>query len=253
MQRPIPALVFAAVAALAAGAAAQDQERQRPLVFRDFAAVQRLRVVCEQKHFGRVEDFVTELPGGRVVAVVVAMTVADGTRRVAVPYEEVAFDTTANQLLLGPCREGDPPHPSFDPTKIGVTPRANDDGSPGGLEGTVLLSGLARTKVGLDDGTAQVQGVTLELTSGHVAFLEVAAVDRRAGDAELRPVPWGAFAFAAEGGADAPRQLAVKLARSKAALAAAPSLLDVIVEDPLYRGKLYAFHKTPPPAYERDR
>lgn len=230
---------------LATCPAAQDSPL--PLAYRDGSAVHRLRVVCAQKHYGRIDDLVVAVPSGRIVAAVVAMRTDGEVRRVVVPWSRLGYVATTNLLQLGDCPESDGTLPAFDPTKIGVARRPHDDGTPGEVEGTALLSALG-DRVALRDGNASLCGVTLELTSGHVAFLDLSTVKGEVGDGERHPVPWGALAFDLDE-ASAPR-LRLRLDETRAVLEAAPTLLEVVVEDPLYRRQLYTLHEVVRPEYD---
>ena len=118
-------LVFGVALLLAAAAAAQGEAR--PLVWRDFTAVQRLRVVCSNKHFGRLDDLLVAVPGGQITAAVVTMPQAQGPRRVVVPFAELQLDSGANLLQLAACTEEGHVYAAFDPESLGVTARVGDD------------------------------------------------------------------------------------------------------------------------------
>jgi hypothetical protein len=235
MNRTTVALL---AALLPTAATAQDQEP----AFRDFALVQRLRVVCSRQHFGRVQDLIAEVPSGKITGAVVVMTTGKGDQTVVVAFRGMQYDAKANVLQLGPCAETDGQYPAFDPSQVKVTARTGDGVDRTALEGTVLVSRLAASAVALQDKTTgSVQGLTLELASGHVAFLDVAAARERAGDRELHPVPWSAVRFAAdatEGGGKLPL-LAVPM--TKARLESAPTLIEIIVQDALHRARVYTF------------
>ena len=86
------------VAAFVAATVAQERV---PVVLRDLSLVQRLRVVCSDRHFGRVDDLVVELPSGRVVGVVVTMAAEAEPRTVLVPYDALQYEPPTNLLRLG--------------------------------------------------------------------------------------------------------------------------------------------------------
>jgi hypothetical protein len=235
-------------ALLAVTATAQDRDPEP--AWRDVSLVQQLRVVCEQKHFGRVQDLIAEIPGGRVTAAVVTMTADKGSKTAVVPFQALRYDAQANLLRLGTCLAEDE-YPAFDPSQVKVG--KGDDGGDGALVGTVLVSRLAGSAVALQDGsTASAQGLTLELASGHVAFVDIAAGRERAGDRELHPVPWSVVRLAADqspGGGKAPL---LALPMTRAALAAAPTLVDVIVPDPLWRARIYTAFGVRRQEFDRD-
>lgn len=220
-----------------------SQETDRKLVFRDLAQVQQLRVVCSQRHFGRIEDLVVDVPSGRVRAAVVTMQLEAKAVTVLVPFADLRYEPNANLLQLASCLEKDDKPEAFDPTTLRVTVVPPANGGAARAEGSVLASRLRASTVQLQGaGPGSVQGLTLELTGGHVAFLDLAGNRERAGDAQLHPVPWAALGFVSDGLASGQAASAPMLAMAKTAaeLAAAPNLIDIIVSDPLYRAKVYA-------------
>jgi hypothetical protein len=239
MNRTATAL-FAAF--LAAAAAAQDQEP----TFRDSTLVQRLRVVCSRKHFGRVQDLIAEVPSGRITGAVVVMAGDKGSQTVVVPFRCLQYDARTNVLQLGACSQDGEDFPAFDPAQVKVA--GTGDGPDRAVAGTVLVSRLAASAVRLqDETTGSAQGLTVELASGHVAFLDVAASSERAGDNGLHPVPWSAVRFVADESGEQPL-LALPAPRER--LEGAPTLVDVIVQDPLYRARVYAFFGVSRPEYD---
>ncbi|MCB9887590.1 MAG: hypothetical protein H6838_19015 [Planctomycetes bacterium] len=243
-------LVFGVALLLAAAAAAQGEAR--PLVWRDFTAVQRLRVVCSNKHFGRLDDLLVAVPGGQITAAVVTMPQAQGPRRVVVPFAELQLDSGANLLQLAACTEEGHVYAAFDPESLGVTARVGDDGSVGEPAGLMSVAALSRGAVALAEGEAKAHGATVEMSRGHLAFLDL-AVAPRPGDAELHPVPWAALRWQERAGEGQRSRWVLQLPRSAAALAATPDRIDVIVSDPLYRAKVHAAFEVRPPDYETDR
>lgn len=227
---------------LLASAGAQDPTA---LVFREFSSVQRLRVVCSQQHFGRIDDLVAEVPSGRLVAAVVTMHDEPQSRMVSVPFAELRYEPGANLLQLANCASKDGAYATFDPAAVKVAPQVPPTGGAAEPKGIVLVSRLQHGLVQLKDGgPGSAQGLWIELTGGHVAFLDLANGRERAGDADLHPVPWAALRFVDDGlgAGGAPKAAAPTLALAKTAaeLAAAPNLIQIIVADPLYRAKLYA-------------
>lgn len=243
-------LFFVAAVALAPAIA---QERDSVAVYRDFSLAQRMRVVCSHKHFGRIDDFVVELPSGRLTAAVVTMVLDKGTRTVAVPFDSLKYDPHTNLLQLGPCLEQDSKYPEFDATALKVASKPRGDTGTQELEGSMLCSRIAQSRVSLlGDAKGAAQGLTLELSRGHVAFVDVAVGSERAGDAELHPVPWSALRPAADGAADPAKLPTLALPKTKEVLSAAPNLVEIIVQDPLYRAKVYAFYEVPRPVFDTE-
>lgn len=236
--------------ALAAGSlfvlgALAAQEAERKLVFREFAQIRQLRVVCSQRHFGRIEDLVVDVPSGRLRDAVVTMQVEAAVVTVLVPFEDLTYEPNANLLQLANCPEQEGKREPFDPAILRVVEVTPPPGGPARPEGRVLASRLRASTVHLQaGGPGSVQGLTLELTSGFVAFLDLATSHERAGDADLHPVPWAALSFVADGlgaaRAAKPTAPVLALAKTAAELAAAPNLIDIIISDPLYRAKVYA-------------
>lgn len=240
------------VASLLPGAPCAQAEPP-PIAYRDFASVQRLRVVCQKQHFGRVVDLIAELPSGKLTAAIVAMATDGGTQTVAVPFHCLRYDAQSNLLQLGPCLDEDETYPTFDPAQIKATPARDVDGKPTGeVAGTVSVARLVQSAVALDGGgPGATHGATIELGTGNVAFVEVASTKRPAGDNQLHPVPWAAFRLSVgaeerDGGA-----LALALPMNTAQLDATPTLIEVIVQDPLYRTRAYEAFGVPRPAYDR--
>lgn len=229
--------------------------QEAKLVFRDFPQLQKLRVVCSHRHFGRLDDLVADVPSGRLRGAVVTMQVDAKSHSVLVPFEELAFQPGANLLELRHCAEKDASYEPFDPATVRVVTQPSGDGSPPTVVGTVLVSRLQQGRLRLrQGGTGSVQGVTLEMTSGHLAFLDLATTRERAGDSELHPVPWSAVRLLEDGldnratGSAAPT---LALDKTAGELAAAPNLVEVIVSDPLYRAKVYAVFGGRP-AFDKD-
>lgn len=220
--------------------------------YRDFESVQRLRVVCEHQHFGRIDDLVADVATGKLRTAIVSMDTEGGARAVAVPFDELTYDAQSNLLQLGPClEEGGHHHPAFDASKIKVTVTKRDDETKV-YGGSVLVSRLASSKLvlqGKDTGT--VQGITIELVSGHVAFCHVATVQKQAGDRQLHPTPWAALQFQTPSKDPKSKAAIVGLTMTAAQLLATPSLLDVIVQDALYRPRIYEAFAVPAPPYDR--
>lgn len=220
--------------------------------YRDFAALQRLRVVCAKQHFGRLVDLIAEVPSGKLVAAAVAMATDGGTETVAVPFHCLQYDAQNNLLQLGPCIDEGESYPAFDPGQVKVTPVSDADGKPtGDVTGTVSVARLLQCAVALDGGaTGAVRGVTLELSSGNVAFLDVASAKQPVGDNQLHPAPWAAFRLAIgddQRDAGAP---GLSLPMTAAGLDATPTLVEVIVQDPLYRTRAYEAFRVPRPPYD---
>lgn len=219
------------------------QEAERKQVFREFAQVQQLRVVCSQRHYGRLEDLVVDVPSGRVRAAVVTMQIEATAVLVLVPFVDLSYEPNANLLQLANCLEKDGKPEPFDPATLRVLEVTPPTGGALRHEGSLLASRLRASTLQLQNGgPGSVQGLTLELTSGHVAFLDLASDRERAGDADLHPVPWAALTFVDDGlGAGRAAKVPVlALVKTAAELAAAPNLIDIIVSDPLYRAKVYA-------------
>ncbi|MEZ6038382.1 MAG: hypothetical protein R3F29_12940 [Planctomycetota bacterium] len=236
-----------AVAATLCAALPTCQEPPATPLFREFALVQRLQVVCAHRHFGRVLDLIAEVPSGVITGAVVTMRVDAGERRVVVPFANLRYDAAGHLLQLEGCAD-DAVFPAFEAGKLEVR-RSGDDGA---VTGAVLVSALANAKLQLDGGaTGSTQGATVELSSGHVAFLHMAASTQRAGDAELHATPWAALTFVDGAAADdAPTTLAIRLAKTAAALTDTPALNEAILSDPLYRPFVYRAFGVPPPDYD---
>jgi len=211
-------------------------------IFRELDLVTRMRVVCSNEHYGRIDDLIVAVPEGRIKAAVVTFVFDGGFRRVRVPFEELTYNANANWLDLKECREGEHEHHAFDAKKVGL--QRNDDGT---CTGTVLASTLKQAPFQLTDGVATVHGVELDLRSGRVGFLDVAIGTGRAGDRELHPAPWSVFGWQAKGAKDAKPKLAITMAHTKAFLAATPNLIEIIIPDPLRRARVYkAFNVAAP-------
>ncbi len=247
MQTRTMQIAPGALAAALALAAAPAQEPGQDLVFRDFQAVQRLRVVCEREHFGRLLDLVADVPSGRLVAAVVSMATDAGPEVVRVPYDVLRYDPQTNLLDLGPCLADGEQHPAFDPARVRVSRRADGDGDDE-VVGTVMVSRLANMPVALLGGaTGAAQGVTVELRTGHVAFCHTTPTRERAGDDQLHPAPWAAFSLRVADD-DA---LALALPLGDDALEATPSLVQIILQDALYRPRVYEAFRVAPPPFDR--
>lgn len=245
-------LIRSVVVATFALAVAPAQERVAGVFYRDFSLVQRLRVVCSDKHFGRLDDLIVELPSGRVRAAVVSIVLDKGLHTVLVPYEGLQYEPSTNLLQLGNCLQKEEAYPPFDATAVKIVSKARDDGQQE-LEGTMLVSRLARSGLALAAaGVGSVQGLTLELGSGHVAFVDAAVGKERAGDGELHPVPWSALRLQADATADGAKLPLLALNMTKEALAAAPNLVEIIVQSPLYRARVYAFFAVRRPAFDTE-
>lgn len=248
MKHTISLTVSVAFAMALSATMSVAQERDGDPSHRDFSQVQRARVVCSQQHYGRVQDLVADVPSGRIVTAVVAMNTDQGTRQIAVPYDKMTYDARNNLLRLEPCPAEDESYPVFDPTKVKVT--GTGEGEDAQLAGTVLVSRLARARVALQgEATAVAQGLTVELASGHVAFVDLGR-EAGAGDADLHPVPWAALRFAAdatENGKDA----LLALEKSEAELGKAPNLIQIIVQDPLRRAMVYRFFGVAAPEWDQ--
>ena len=238
--------------ALLAGGSAVAQDAPRPLVWRDFAAVQQLRVVCSNRHYGRLDDLLVEVPSGRLTAAVVGLPGATGPRRVVVPFADLQFDTATNLLQLAACPDEQHVYAPFDPAGLGVTAPVAGDGSVGEPAGVLSVATLARGPIALRDGAAAAHGATLELSRGHLAFLDVGQA-ARPGDAELHPVPWAALGWRQVAGGDAQGAWSLRLARAREELGATPSRIDVILSDPLYRAKVHVAFDVRLPDYEAAR
>lgn len=248
MNRMLPSWSFAAAIAVLAPLPAQEQEAGP--VYRDLSLVLRLRVTCEQQHFGRLVDLVAEVPSGRIAGAVVTMAVGDESRAVLVPYGELRFDARTNLLQLGTCLLHEAKYPPFDPATVKVT-AVDGDGDPAMATGTVLLSRLQHGPVALQSDPGSAQGLTVELTSGHIAFVDLAAGTERAGDAELHPTPWSALRVLLRRTADGAAQVALALGRTAPELRAAPNLVEIIVQNPLYRARVYKWFGVPRPDFDR--
>lgn len=249
MNRTLPPLSFAAAIAVLAPLPAQEPETAA--VYRDLSLVLRLRVTCEQQHFGRLVDLVAEVPSGRITGAVVTMAVGDEPRTVLVPFGELRFDARTNLLQLGSCLLQEAKYPPFDPATVKVV-AADGDGEPAMATGTVLLSRLQQGPVALQSDAGSVQGLTVELTSGHVAFVDLAAGTERAGDAELHPAPWSALRVLLRRTAAGAGQVALALGRTAAELRTAPNLVEIIVQNPLYRARVYKWFGVPRPDFDRE-
>jgi hypothetical protein len=93
--------------------------------------------------------------------------------------------------------------------------------------------------------------VTIELSTGHVGFCHVAAGRERAGDSELHPAPWTALAFVADPAEVGADETIVRLAVAGEGLAKTPTLLETILQDALYRPRVYTAFAVSPPDYDR--
>ena len=246
-----PALLVSLFAA-AAAVVVPAQERDHDPIYRDFSLVHRLRVVCSEQHFGRVVDLVAEVPSGRLTGAVVAMALDKDARPVFVPCGEFAYEARSNLLRLDSCQQKEEKFAPFDPATVKLSTGAAEDGGEKTVTGTVLVSRLQNSGISLQGGAAgSAQGVTLELSGGHVAFVDVAVGTQRAGDAELHPVPWSALRVAADPSPGVQKVPVLALAKTAEGLAGAPNLIQVIVQNPLYRGRIYAYFEVPPPAFDR--
>lgn len=247
MHRVLSALAGAAL--LATQSPAQEPEPQ--LVFRDFTSVQRLRVVCEHEHYGRVVDLIAEVPTGRIRDAVVSMWHEGRSKTVVVPFASLRYEARSNLLELGPCLEGDHSHPAFDARKV----RVEGSKREGHVEvsGAVLVSKLTHMPVALaSKGAGSVQGATVELSQGRVAFLHVSASSKPTGDGGLHPAPWSAARLGAGPAGEAAKPaLTLALDATAAALAKAPSMLEVILQDALHRPRVYRAFGVPAPSYDR--
>ena len=152
-------------------------------MYRDFSHVQRMRVTCEHKHFGRVLDLAAAVPIGKLTVAVITMNTDQGSREVAVAFDLLSYDAQSNLLNLGPCLGEEQSQTPFDSAKIKVTRKQTDAGDDE-FGGSVLVSSLASSSLRLqNNGEGSLQGGVLELTSGHVASGTVvgAALCRRQG------------------------------------------------------------------------
>lgn len=227
------------------------QDRPDEAVFRDFTLVQRMRVVCANKHFGRVLDLVAEMPSGRITAAAVAMGAPAGPKAVVVPFHCLRYEAQSNLLQLGTC-VADDDYPAFDPSRFRVGRQPAEDGGEGELAGSVLLSRLAGSLVQLQGGTTgSAQLLTVELQSGNLAFVDVAAIRGQAGDGERHPVPWSCLRFVADEASDRDKMPLLALPMTKERLGTAPTALEVILEDPLYRQRVYSVFGVPRPSFDR--
>lgn len=247
MQRTLCTSIVATLLAAALPA-------QRPVpatVFRDFASVQRLRVVCDHHHYGRVQDLIVELPGGRIRDAVVSMWHDGAAKTVVVPFDTMRYEPQSNLLELGACLDGEHAHEAFDASKVQVERRKHDGSVQ--AAGAVLLRDLVRTQVTLGkNGAGSIQGATLELTKGRVAFVHVAASRKPVGDSELHPAPWAAAHLGVQAKKGGRVALTVGFAPDAAALAKTPDLREVILQDALHRPRVYRAFGVAPPAYDRN-
>lgn len=242
MTRDRSPLLLGSMLVLLAPALAQDPTAP---VFREFSSVQRLRVVCSQQHFGRIDDLVAEVPSGRLVAAVVTMHDEPQSRTVLVPFADLRYDPGSNLLQLANCTSKDDAYAAFDATAVKVVATVPPAGGAAEPKGSVLVSRLQHGLVQLKNGgPGSAQGLWIEMLGGHVAFLDLATSRERAGDADLHPVPWAALRFIDDGlgATGAPKAAAPVLAlpKTSAELAATPNLIQIIVADPLHRAKVYA-------------
>lgn len=232
------------LSALCVSAIAQQQNDA--LIYREFSLVTRLRVVCSNAHFGRIDDLVIDVPSGRIMAAIVTFDLASGSRRVKVPYAELKYDATANWMSMAVCRGDTDPHDTFEPKKIQLRRIPANDAAPASIAGSILASSLQNHAVALTDGVASVQGIEFELQNGRIGFLDIAVGTQRAGDRDLHPAPWAAFAWRSQAAEGAPVKAALTMARSKLFVAKTPDLIEIIIPDPLRRARVYAaFDITP--------
>jgi hypothetical protein len=245
MPKPIaPAFVSCLLATLLA------QQPDASRAYREFAHVRTMRVVCEHEHFGRVHDLIVAVPSGRLVAVVCSMPHERDGELVTLPWQRVRFDAPSNLLHVGPCAADEEAYPPFDESEVRIKRTVDAEGDEVAT-GTVLASRLAECAVQLDGGaTGSSQGATVALAAGHVAFVHVAATSARAGDRDLHPVPWSALRWIVPAAEVDPSAPFVALAMDTKALRAAPALTAVILQDPLYRPKVYRAFGVPPPPYD---
>lgn len=246
MKHVLPA--FSIVVAALAPAIAQERD---PGLYRDVSLVRKLRVVCSDRHFGRVDDLIAEIPSGRITGAVVSMVLDEGVRTVVVPYEGLEYEPRSNLLQMAACLQ-DGKYPAFDAAAVKITMEPAKEGAAKQVVGQVLVSRLQSSRIDLQGGGAGwAQSATIELHSGHVAFVDVASVKERAGDSQIHPVPWSALRWTpttADGGGGAAM---LALAKTAQQLAAAPNLIEVIVQNPLYRSTVYTYFAAPRPAYDR--
>lgn len=235
-MRPLLALCGLSLTSLACPAQADPDA-----IYRELELVTRMRVVCSNEHFGRIDDLILAVPEGRITAAVVTYAVEGGVRRVRVPFEDLTYNANANWLDLKECGDGGHAHEVFDGKKIRVQRKAD-----GSCAGAVLASTLKQARVKLTDGVATVHGIEFDLSSGRAGFLDVAVGTARAGDRELHPAPWSVFGWQV---ADdkAKHKLAISMAHTKKFLAGTPNLIEIIIPDPLRRARVYkAFGVKPP-------
>jgi hypothetical protein len=242
LKRIAPAVASCMLATLLA------QQPDTSRAYREFAQVRTMRVVCEHEHFGRVHDLVVAVPSGRLVAVVCSMPHERDDELVALPWQRVRFDAPSNLLHVGPCAADEEAYPPFDPSEVRITRTVDAEGDEVAA-GTVLASRLAECAVQFDGGaTGSSQGATIALAAGHIAFVHIAATSARAGDRDLHPAPWSVLRFIPPAAEADPSVPFVALAMDTKALRASPALTAVILQDPLYRAKVYrAFGVSPPP------
>ncbi|MGK0518447.1 MAG: hypothetical protein ACJAUC_001139 [Planctomycetota bacterium] len=232
------------LSALCVSAVAQQQNDA--LIYRELSLVTRLRVVCSNAHFGRIDDLVIDVPSGRITAAIVSFDLDSGSRLVTVPYAELKYDASANWMSMPVCRDDTQPHDGFDPSKIQLRRTPASDAAAASITGSVLASSLQSHAVALKDGVASVQGIEIELRDGRIGFLDIAVGTKRAGDRDLHPAPWAAFAWRPQAAEGKVVKAAITMARSKLFVAQTPDLIEIIIPDPLRRARVYvAFDITP--------
>lgn len=247
----MPSLLTKLLVVAVLAATALTQQREQDAIYRDASLLPKLRVVCSDQHFGRVEDLIVEIPSGRLTGAVVSMMHDGESRTVFVPYADLAYEPRSNLLNLANCLQQEERYGPFDPSTVKLTTKVPAGGGEALPVGTIKLSALLGCSLALQQGgVGSVQGCTLELTSGHVAFADAAVGKERAGDADLHPVPWSALRLTAADSAEGP-SLALALARTDASLRATPNLLMIIVQNPLHRARVYATFEVPRPVFER--
>lgn len=239
-------VMWLGLSSLCLSAVAQQQEDA--LIYRELSLVKRLRVVCSNSHFGRIDDLVIDIPSGNITAAIVTFALETGSRRVSVPYAELQYDAAANWMNMPVCRADEDPHDEFDPSKVQLRRTPASDEAPATVTGSVLASSLRNHAVALTDGVASVQVIELELRHGKVGFFDIAIGTKRAGDRDLHPAPWAAFQWHAEAAAATTVKAAIVMPRSKSFISKTPNLIEIIIPDPLRRARVYAaFDITPMP------
>ncbi|MFT4516295.1 MAG: hypothetical protein ACI89X_001009 [Planctomycetota bacterium] len=216
------------------------QQQNDTLIYREFSLVTRLRVVCSNAHFGRIDDLVINVPSGRITAAIVTFDIDRGSRRVTVPYAELKYDAAANCMSMPVCREDTHPHNAFEPNKLQLRRRPASKTVPASITGSVLASSLRNHAVALKDGVASVQGIELELRHGRIGFFEIAIGRKQAGDRDLHPAPWAAFAWRPQATEGNTVKAAITMAHSKLFIEETPNLIEIIIPDPLRRARVYA-------------